>query len=89
MSRQKQSLRKLREMMRELFDARYMGADSLRITRAQGLADGYMRALSDLGVVEEWELMDLIEEERRVVTEKIDGRYASAIRPGAAAPYPV
>jgi hypothetical protein len=89
MSKQKQALRKLREMMRELFDAGNEGADSHRITRAQGLADGYMRALSDLGVVEEWELMDLIEEERRVVTQKIDSRYSPPIRSQAAAPYPV
>ncbi len=89
MGRQKQSLRKLRKMMRELFNAKYGGADSLRIVRAQGLADGYMRALSDLGVVEEEALLDLIAKERDRAAVKIDSRYASSLRTSVIVPYPV
>lgn len=84
MRRQKQSLSRLREMMHELFDARYEGADAARIVRAQGLADGYMRALSDMGAVKERELLNLIEEERLRVTRKID-MHAAALT-GASAP---
>lgn len=80
MSKHKQSLLRLREMMHELFDARYGGSDAARIVRAQGLADGYMRALSDMGLVKEWELLDLIDDERRKAAEKIEMRYVTPMR---------
>ena len=89
MSKQKQSLQMLREMMRELFDARFGGADSARIVRAQGLADGYMRALSDMGVVKEWELLDLIDDERRRSAKKIQSLYASPLRASQTAANPI
>ena len=84
MSKQKQALRRLREMMNQLFEIRYGGADAVRIARAQGLADGYMRALSDLGAVKEWELLDLVDEERRLVGDRIDARSLPSLRPSTA-----
>ena len=42
---------------------------------AQGLADGYMRALTDLGVFKEWELLELVD----------DGNTGVLFEPGAAA----
>lgn len=80
MSKHKYSLLRLREMMHELFDARYGGADAARIIRAQGLADGYMRALCDMGAIKEWELLDLIDDERRKVAAKIEMRYIPPMR---------
>ena len=80
MGKHKHSLLKLREMMHDLFDARFGGADAARIVRAQGLADGYMRALSDLGVVNEWELLDLIDDERKKAADKIALHHSVPIR---------
>ncbi len=86
MNKQKQSLRRLREMMRELLNTRYQGADAVTISRAQGLADGYMRALSDMGVVKEWELLDLIADERRRLGEHLDRPERTMLRSSNAAP---
>ncbi len=85
MGKQRHSLLKLRKMMHELFDARFEGAEAIRIVRAQGLADGYMRALSDLGVVKERELLDLIDDERKKAAKQIELRRAMPLKPAATA----
>ena len=66
MSIRKQTLSRLRTIVHELYEARYEGASAGRIYRAQGMADGYMRALIDLGVAREAELLALIDEEQRI-----------------------
>ena len=81
--------RKLREMMNELFEIRYRGADAVRISRAQGLADGYMRALNDLGVLEETELLELVDDQRQRVGDRVDSLFLPALRPSDAAPNPI
>lgn len=74
------SLIRLRDMVRELYDARYAGAEASRIVRAQGLADGYMRALSDLGIARDSELLELIENAKRQVAAKHATRVADTLR---------
>ncbi len=73
------SLGRLRAIVHELYDARYAGADASRIVRAQGLADGYMRALSDLGLARDSELLEVIEKAERQVAAKHIARDASTI----------
>lgn len=70
MSIRKQTMSRLRTMVHELYDARYSGASAGRIYRAQGLADGYMRALIDMGIAKETELLALMQEEQHVAATK-------------------
>ena len=73
------SLGRLRDILRELIDARYAGAEASRIVRAQGLADGYMRALSDLGIARDSELLELVEKAERQVAAKHTVRYTGTL----------
>ena len=73
------SMGRLRDIVRDLFDARYAGAEASRIVRAQGLADGYMRALSDLGIARDSELLALVEKAERQVAAKHATRYTRTL----------
>lgn len=55
-------LSELQTMLRDLLAA--AGGGRARIARAHGYVDGYMRALLDLGVVEQAELLQLVAAER-------------------------
>jgi hypothetical protein len=55
----------LRTMLRELFEADSRGARRDRLARAHGYADGYMKALVDLGHADERRLLGIVLEERR------------------------
>lgn len=65
---------RLRAILSEAFNENYQGANGTRHARAQGLADGYMRALTDLGVVRQDELLALIAEERRSAIDRAESR---------------
>jgi hypothetical protein len=54
----------LRTMLRDMLAASTTGASGARFARAQGLADGYMRALLDLGVCTQSELLAVVSAER-------------------------
>ena len=82
------SLNRLRNILSELFDARYRGVEVKHIYRAQGLADGYMRALADLKVVDETELLALTNEERHRAARRAEKNIASSLTPKTA-PNPV
>lgn len=56
---------KLRTMLRDLFDADSRGARRDRLARAHGYADGYMKAMVDLGHTDEQKLLRVVLEERR------------------------
>lgn len=60
----------LRNMLQELFEADSKGARRDRLARAHGYADGYMRALVDLKLTTEKELLQLVLEERRKTAQK-------------------
>ncbi|MFO8072724.1 MAG: hypothetical protein R6V85_12705 [Polyangia bacterium] len=75
----------LRNHLAELFDARFAGVQAVRFSRAQGFADGYMRALEDLGCVEISELVRIVGEERRNAAIRADPGPAASPPPPRAA----
>lgn len=60
-------LQNLRMLLREAFILRNRGAAYAKIARAQGYADGYMRGLVEMHVVDQRELLRLVSEERCVI----------------------
>ena len=54
----------LQTMLRDVLSAASGGTSYARIARAHGYVDGYMRALIDLGVAEQKELVQLVAAER-------------------------
>jgi hypothetical protein len=54
----------LREMLRDLFSARYKGVPYARLARAHGYVDGYMAALLRSKELTQRDLLALIAEER-------------------------
>jgi len=57
-------LSELQTMLRDVFAAASGGTAYARIARAHGYVDGFMRALLDMGVVQQRELVDLVAAER-------------------------
>lgn len=55
----------LRVMLQDSFRLRNEGSAYAKLTHAQGCVDGYMRALTLSGVVNDRELLQIIAEERR------------------------
>lgn len=55
----------LREMLQDSFRLRNEGSAYAKLTHSQGSVDGYMRALTLSGVVDDRELLQIIAEERR------------------------
>ncbi len=68
----KESVSVLRDMLGTMFDKMYQGAGIETHALAQGMADGYMRALVDLSVMNDAELFKLIQDERRNAAFKAD-----------------
>ncbi len=60
-------LANLRSMLTEAFRLRNEGASYAKLSRSQGNADGYMRALIDMGVATEREILAVVVDQRRVV----------------------
>lgn len=75
------SLKKLRGLVAELYEMRYTGDDAVRIARAQGVADGYMRALSDLGIASDAELLSVVSGARERATTRSDSKFRPASSP--------
>jgi hypothetical protein len=61
-------LEELRNMLHDVFVARARGNSHPRMARAHGYVDGYMRALLDGGIASKKELLQLVAEERQVVS---------------------
>lgn len=57
----------LRKLLRESFTLQHEGGSYAKLARAQGNADGYMRALLDGGHASTKELLALVAEERTAV----------------------
>ena len=57
-------LSELQTMLRDLLAAAAAGGGRARIARAHGYVDGYMRALLDLGIAGQPELLQLVAAER-------------------------
>jgi hypothetical protein len=58
------ALHELKCMLRDIFAAKARSESYTRMARAHGYADGYMRALLDLGTVTKDELLLAVREER-------------------------
>jgi len=61
-------LEELRNMLHDVFKARAEGTRHPRMARAHGYVDGYMRALLECGMADKTELLNLVAEERAVVS---------------------
>lgn len=57
-------LSELQAMLRDLLAAAATGAARGRLARAHGYVDGYMRAILDLGITNQAELLQLVAAER-------------------------
>jgi hypothetical protein len=57
-------LSELRRMLGDLFAEHNRGAAGLRLARAHGYLDGYMRGLVDAGVMSPDELLGVVSEQR-------------------------
>ncbi len=68
------SLSRLRAILAELYEARYHGANAARFYKAQGMADGYMRALCDLHVMADEELLSFVNKEKRAAAARADSK---------------
>jgi hypothetical protein len=55
----------LRVLLREVLSLRSAGSTHPRLSRASGVADGYMRALLDSGLASQRELLGVVADERR------------------------
>jgi hypothetical protein len=72
-----EALQQVQSMVAEVTRARFEGGAYAKLARAHGYADGYMKALLDLGIVERGELLRAIGEERgRVVATDLAPRAA-------------
>ena len=63
-------------MLRDVFAARAAGTSYVRMARAHGYVDGYMKAILEHGVASKDELLKLVAEERR----RIDGPATRTLR---------
>lgn len=72
-----EALQQVKTMVAEVTRARFAGGAYAKLARAHGYADGYMRALLDLGIVDRGELLKAIGDERgRVVQDDLVTRAA-------------
>ncbi len=61
----RETMRRLQAILADMYSDRYRGVNAGRLYKAQGLADGYMRALRDLDIVDDNELIALVNKEKR------------------------
>lgn len=58
-------IRTLREILRDVMKARFDGGSYAKLARANGYADGYMRALLDAGIMDQREMLTFVGNERQ------------------------
>jgi hypothetical protein len=59
----------LRGLVRKTIETRFSGANYATLAQARGYADGYMRALLDAGLIDQKQLLDLVNAERRLYVD--------------------
>jgi hypothetical protein len=62
-----QMLQELQGLIENMLELRYRGGDHARLAHAQGIVDGYMRALLEGGLATHGELLKLVREQRAVM----------------------
>ncbi len=70
----KESLNRLGAILAEMFEAQFNGATADRLFMAKGLADGYMRALSDFDIVPQGELLEYVNQQRLDAANRASSR---------------
>ena len=70
--------RTLRGLLRDVLEARFSGGAYGKLARANGYADGYMRALLDAGIVEQRELIQIVSNERQRFVDEVPA-YAGGV----------
>lgn len=61
----------LRDLLREVLEARFQGGAYAKLARAHGYADGYMRALLDAGLIDKRELLQIVGTERQRFVDEV------------------
>ena len=79
----------LRSLLQDLFEADCRGARRDRLARAHGYADGYMRALIDVGLVTDQQLLRVVTDERLKAARRPQPRVQSERRTVRVSPAPV
>lgn len=70
----------LRGLVRKTIETRFSGANYASLAQARGYADGYMRALLDAELVDQKQLLELVNAERREFVDRanrVDGTRAA------------
>jgi hypothetical protein len=70
-------LSRVRELVRQVTEARFEGTLYAKLARAHGYADGYMRALMDAGLVDRGELLSVVGSAREEVQDGSGARQAA------------
>jgi hypothetical protein len=68
----------LRGLVRKTIETRFGGANYATLAQARGYADGYMRALLDAGLIDQKQLLELVNAERRRYVEDANTRATAA-----------
>ncbi len=71
----------LRGLVRKTIETRFSGANYATLAQARGYADGYMRALLDADLIDQRQLLELVNAERRLFVDeanKLDGATRAA-----------
>jgi hypothetical protein len=69
----------IRNLLRNVMRARFEGGAYAKLARANGYADGYMRALMDAGVVDQRELLALVGAERQRFVDEAPALASQAV----------
>ena len=70
----------LRGLVRKTIETRFSGANYASLAQARGYADGYMRALLDAELLDQKQLLELVNAERREFVDRanrVDGTRAA------------
>jgi hypothetical protein len=60
----------LRGLVRKTIETRFSGANYATLAQARGYADGYMRALLDAELMDQKQLLELVNAERRLFVDE-------------------
>ncbi len=60
----------LRGLVRKTIETRFSGANYATLAQARGYADGYMRALLDASLIDQRQLLELVNAERRLFVDE-------------------
>lgn len=69
----------LRGLVRKTIETRFSGANYATLAQTRGYADGYMRALLDAGLIDQKQLLELVNAERRLFVDEA-GKTGGATR---------